>query len=115
MTGNEEDTGRMADADIARERRNAEPEARDLTDPKEVWKNGETAPARAPRPQSGMLGRVADAGDIGEGTPSPYDTEVAADAVGTVELTENIDPPARVIWDERREGRKKFTKPLNRK
>ena len=66
------------------ERRKAAPQADDLKAAKEVWKNGEIAPStNTPSvPQTGPLGRVADAGDIGAGTPSVYEPDVAADVVG---------------------------------
>lgn len=66
------------------ERRNAARQADDLNAAKEGWKNGEVAPsANTPSvPQTRPLARVADAGDIGAGTPSVYETDVAADVVG---------------------------------
>jgi hypothetical protein len=73
-------------SNLNEERRKAAPDARDLKNAKEVWKNGETAPSRdtQPAPRSGPLGRVADAGDIGAGTPSVYGTEVAGRCRGDV-------------------------------
>lgn len=66
------------------ERRKAAPQNRDLETAKEVWKNGETTPSTdVPLAQTGPLGRVADAGDIAKGSPSPYGAEVQADVVGT--------------------------------
>ena len=69
-------------ADTAHERENARPEADDLKDPKEVWKDAETTPARDKRiGRSGGGERVADAGDVGGGQASPYGTPAQADAV----------------------------------
>lgn len=67
------------------ERRKAAPEASDLQSPKEVWKNGEVEPSNTelPPPQTGPLGRVADAGNVGAGSASVYGTEVQAEVVGT--------------------------------
>ena len=69
---------------LQEERRKAAPAADDLQDAREVWKNGEVAPSGdvPERPQTGPLGRVADAGDIGAGTPSVYGVETQADVVG---------------------------------
>ena len=66
------------------ERTKANPDSSDLTDPKEVWKDGETTPGpgKSKIRRSGMLGRVADAGDIGRGASSPYGAESQADSVG---------------------------------
>jgi hypothetical protein len=71
-----------ATANTRHERHKARPDAEDLTDPKEVWKNSETTPQRdLQESPSEPDGRVADAGDIGGGQPSPYEEEVQADAV----------------------------------
>jgi len=61
----------------------AEPDAKELRDPKEVWENGETTPMpdAAQTNRSGMAGRVADAGDLGGVEPSPYPIEVQADSI----------------------------------
>jgi hypothetical protein len=115
MARNAEDTGRMADTDIARERNKAAPDAGDLTDPKEVWKNGETVPSRTRAPQSGMLGRVADAGDLGQHDNPPYPTEVQAEVVATERPRGGIEHPARTFSDERREARDKLTQPMNKR
>lgn len=72
-------------AKLNEERRKAAPQTKDLESAKEVWKNGETAPSpdSPARPQTGMLGRVADAGDVGSGSPSIYGTEMQAEIVAT--------------------------------
>lgn len=68
--------------DAAHERRKAAPDAADMTDPKEVWKEGETTPSRDEvGVASGGRGRVADGGDLDKGQPSPYSAESQADAV----------------------------------
>lgn len=69
--------------DSAHERANARPDAEDLSDPKEVWKDAETTPAadRARDATGGGAKRVADAGDVGGGQPSPYGVEAQADAL----------------------------------
>lgn len=74
----------MQKSNISHERMKARPDAKDLQDPKEVWKNAEVTPARdaAQGERSGMLGRVADGGDLGSAEPSPYPLEVQADSVG---------------------------------
>jgi hypothetical protein len=115
MPTNEDNPGRVAKADIARERTNAEPDAEDLTDRKEVWKNGETVPSRRRTPQSGMLGRVADAGDIGGGDPSPYESEVQSDAVVDQRPRGDVEHPARRFSDERAEAENKLTQPTNKR
>lgn len=54
------------------ERRKASPYSKHLISPEEVWKDGETTPSnQKAAKRSGLLGRVADAGDIGGGQPSP--------------------------------------------
>ena len=70
----------LAEPDIAHERNKATPESKDLSDPAEVWKDGETTPSGQPGRRTGGY-RVADAGDIGGGTPSPYSGGTQADAV----------------------------------
>ncbi|MCG5480627.1 hypothetical protein [Sinorhizobium alkalisoli] len=70
--------------EIRHERRKARPDIEDLTEPKEVWKESETTPQPKPQPKSETgRKRVADAGDLQDGEPSPYDTEVQADRVAT--------------------------------
>lgn len=71
---------RTTGTDDPHERNKADPSARDMSDPKEVWKDGETTPSRVRASRSGG-DRVADAGDIGGGQPSPYSTETQADAI----------------------------------
>ncbi|OHV81908.1 hypothetical protein LCM4579_19150 [Ensifer sp. LCM 4579] len=64
------------------ERRKARPDTEDLNEPKEVWKESETTPQPTPQPKSGTgRKRVADAGDLQDGEPSPYETGVQADRV----------------------------------
>lgn len=69
--------------ETAHERMKARPEAKELADPKEVWKDGEATPAqdRAQDLAQGGAGRVADAGDVGAGQASSYGTEAQADAL----------------------------------
>lgn len=65
------------------ERPMGRPDAGDLTDPTEVWKDAETTPHDESRgSQTQARGqRVADAGDLKGGGPSPYDIEVQADSI----------------------------------
>ncbi|MCA1490344.1 hypothetical protein I6F11_05345 [Ensifer sp. NBAIM29] len=85
------DLTRTTGTETRHERRNARPDTRDLTDPKEVWKESETSPQPKPQPRSKTgRKRVADAGDLQGGEPSPYDTEVQADRVA--EQTERNRP-----------------------
>ncbi|MBP2234670.1 hypothetical protein J2Z31_001160 [Sinorhizobium kostiense] len=73
---------RTTGSETSHERRKARPETGDLTDPKEVWKDSETTPQPKPQRRSDIAGkRVADAGDLKAGEPSPYDIEVQADRV----------------------------------
>lgn len=82
----------MQNPDTSHERMKARPDAKDLQDPKEVWKNGETTPTRERKGErSGMLGRVADAGDLGGVEPSPYPIEVQADSVGQQSTSRQTD------------------------
>ncbi len=74
------DLTRTTGTETRHERRKARPDTQDLTEPKEVWKESETTPQPKPQPRS-KTGRVADAGDLQDGEPSPYDTEVQADRV----------------------------------
>ncbi|MCO6187806.1 hypothetical protein [Rhizobium sp. L1K21] len=70
-------------AETAHERQKGRPDAGDVSNPKEVWKDSETTPSRQySGGRSGGGERVADAGDIGSGSPSPYTTETQADEVG---------------------------------
>ncbi|MDF1609386.1 hypothetical protein PZ897_14470 [Hoeflea sp. YIM 152468] len=70
----------LPEPDTAHERNKAAPECADLADPAEIWKDGETTPTGRPRRTSGGS-RVADAGDMGGATPSPYSEETQADIV----------------------------------
>jgi hypothetical protein len=67
------------------ERRKAAPQTSDIETKDAIWENGEVAPSpkRPGGERSGPLGRVADAGDIGDGAPSVYGEEVQAETVGT--------------------------------
>jgi hypothetical protein len=91
MPGKQEDKTRNNDARISdstragtsHERRKADPDGKDMTDAQQVWNDAETTPAGdgGARIATGGRGRVADAGDVGEGQPSPYSTEAQADAI----------------------------------
>lgn len=83
MTTNNETrfTREREPAETQNERNKAEPEGRDLTRAKEVWKDGETTPSH-PGGGKEPAGRVADAGDIGRGNISPYGLETQAEQVG---------------------------------
>lgn len=65
------------------ERRKAAPQTSDLENKKAIWDNGEAAPSGdgSLDNQTGSLGRVADAGDIGGGSPSVYGGEIQAETV----------------------------------
>lgn len=54
-----------------RERRNAEPESQDLTDPNNLWDDGGWNSKGRPN-GTGMVGRVSDAADLRHGEPSPW-------------------------------------------
>lgn len=89
-------------ADTSHERMKAQPAAKDLKDPKEVWKDAETTPARDRAREAAPGGgakRVADAGDVGAGETAPYDTEVQADAVARqthrTEEPRDVEKPKR--------------------
>lgn len=76
------DLTRTTGTETRHERRKARPDTQDLTDPKEVWKESETTPQPKPQPRSKTgRKRVADAGDLQNGEPSPYDAEMQADHV----------------------------------
>lgn len=79
-TANEASQRPLPEPDTAHERNKATPESGDLSDPDEVWKDGETTPTGQP-PRTTGGGRVADPGDVGGGTPSPYSEETQADIV----------------------------------
>ncbi|MFC6488828.1 hypothetical protein [Nitratireductor sp. GCM10026969] len=69
-------------AEREHERMKARPDAEDLKDPEEVWKDAESTPARDRSAEVATGGeRVADAGDVGAGQASPYGTEAQADAL----------------------------------
>lgn len=70
----------LPEPETAHERNKVTPESADLSDPAEVWKDGETTPTGQPRRTTGG-DRVADAGDVGGGTPSPYSEESQAGAI----------------------------------
>ena len=62
------------------ERMKSDPEARDLSNPKQVWEDGEMTPVPSTRAtRTGMLGRVADAGDLADGNPTPYELDIQAE------------------------------------
>jgi hypothetical protein len=64
------------------ERMKANPEAKDLENPSEVWRNGAIVPSATPaEPESGPLGRVADASSLGAGATSPYGIEIQAEII----------------------------------
>ena len=92
----ETDLTKSTGANDPHERANAEPEARDLADPEEVWKDAETTPAADParRQARGPRKRVADAGDVGAGQASPYGTQAQADALAR--QTRRTDEPRAV-------------------
>ena len=75
------------------ERMNGELEARDLSDPKQVWEDGALSPVpSALAPRTGMLGRVADAGDLADGNPTPYTLEVQAEILSRPTKAEDESP-----------------------
>ncbi|WP_274423336.1 hypothetical protein [Chelativorans sp. YIM 93263] len=79
----ETDLRKASGTERVHERMKAQPDAQDLSDPKEVWKDLETTPAADVDEEiaEGGAGRVADAGDVGVGQASPYGTEAQADAL----------------------------------
>lgn len=76
------------------ERRKAEPQASDLESKDAIWENGEVAPSpkRPGGERSGPPGRVADAGDIGDGSPSVYGEDVQAETVGSFTKDKPMHP-----------------------
>jgi hypothetical protein len=92
----DEELSRTAGTNTAHERRKANPDAKDMTDPKEVWKDGETTPAadRGSGGAAGRSGRVADAADLDKASPSPYSTETQVDALAR--QTDRKDEPASI-------------------
>lgn len=87
---------RTTGTNTVHERRKANPDTEDMTDPKEVWKEGETTPSadRGGRAATAGSGRVADAGDLDKAQPSPYSTETQADAVAR--QTDRKDEPPSI-------------------
>ncbi|QFI69934.1 hypothetical protein [Sinorhizobium alkalisoli] len=76
------DLTKSTGTETRRERQKARPNSEELTEPKEVWKESEATPQPIPKPKSEIgRKRVADAGDLQDGEPSPYETEVQADRV----------------------------------
>ena len=75
-------------------RMKANPEADDLSNPMQVWEDGEMTPS-ALGSRTGMLGRVADAGDLGGGDPSPYTLEVQEEVLSqkAVSMQAQAAPP----------------------
>lgn len=67
--------------DTRHERNGAEPDAAELRDPEEVWKDDERTPRQDGAKSTGAPGRVADAGDIGGRATTPYSTEAQADSL----------------------------------
>lgn len=65
------------------ERMKAEVEAKDLVDAAQIFVDGETTPlpTGALPSRTGMLGRVADSGDLGEGSPSPNGLAIQAEII----------------------------------
>lgn len=83
------------------ERTKARPDAGDLKDPEEVWKDAESTPARDGDTEVATGGeRVADAGDVGAGQASPYGTETQADALAR--QTERTGEPRGVEKPKKR-------------
>ena len=76
-------------ATSSHERTKANPDAPDISNPKEVWKDSETTPSRKYNTDIARGGeRVADAGDVGQtGNPSPYHTATQAEEVGGQNIT----------------------------
>jgi hypothetical protein len=105
------DKDRKARAVVApprRERAAAEPEGKNAG---AARKTTDAAPAGKPEEDSGAAGRVTGPGGPGDGEPSPYGTEVQADAIAAQDESEEAERPARIVWDERREGRGRLGKP----
>lgn len=83
--------------DTAHERNKANPDAADMQDPENVWADGETTPQRdRPLPERpGGGDRVADAGDVGSGSTSPYGLETQADKVAEQTKRDGDGKPAK--------------------
>ena len=110
MAVNADPKNRLPDTNVEHERNKATPTVDDLTDPKEVWKDGETVPSRdRDKPRTGMLGRVADAGDIGGGEAPPYGTEAQADSIASQRPAGGAHHTARTFADQRGEAEDKLS------
>lgn len=97
----ETDLRKTTRTERAHERTKAQPDAKDLTEPEEVWKEAETTPTRDGDEEVASGGeRVADAGDVGAGQASPYGTEAQADALAR--QTQRSDEPRDVEKPKRR-------------
>jgi hypothetical protein len=96
----------MANDTKNHERRKTNPDSKDLIDPKQVWKDGEMTPSpgSAEMQRSGMLGRVADAGDVGRGATSPYGAESQADNVGGQTKRKSTGKKSRTVTANKRKG-----------
>ena len=82
------------------ERTKANPEAKDFETPREVWKDGAMVPSPTSGvPESGPLGRVADAGTLGAGNTLPYGIEIQAEIISG--QTMRPEPPAKPIVQPR--------------
>jgi hypothetical protein len=76
------------------ERMKANPEAKDLENPKEVWEDGTMAPSPdLNEPETGPIGRVADAGTLGAGDTSPYGIEIQAETIADETL--RVEPSTK--------------------
>ena len=85
----------MADKTGNDMRSKANPEAKDLRNPREVWEDGAIAPSLTPgEPETGPLGRVADPSTLGQGATSPYGTEIEAEIVGGQTKRDRATGPA---------------------
>ncbi|MCY0096936.1 hypothetical protein [Hoeflea ulvae] len=79
-TPDERREGRLPEPESNHEHNKAAPESADLSDPAEVWKDGESTPTGGSGRRSGG-DRVAGPGDTGSGAPAPYPDEIQADAI----------------------------------
>ena len=80
------------------ERMKANPEAKDLQNPMEVWKNGTVVPSpTSGEPEFGPLGRVADAGTLGAGDTSPYGIEIQAEIISGQTMRDKPPPKVAAI------------------
>jgi hypothetical protein len=73
----------MSDPVTNNERMKAEVESKDLADASQIFADGETTPLPTGTlpSRTGMLDRVADSGDLGEGSPSPYGLAIQAEII----------------------------------